>query len=553
MSPRSPRRGIAAVALVTAALALIGAAGTWAAFTATTANSGNSFSAAATFTSGTAKFASGTYTGNDVDNRAITGLGFKPDVVIIKGDNPEKAVTRTATMPGDAAKPMVTKLAVAADLIQSLDADGFTLGRGKPVNDNGKTYHWIALRAGAGSIKVGTYLGNGTAQSITGAGFSPEYVMVLPDHKFEANQRFTGMTRGFRFDADTGTTTRITSLDGDGFSVGTDDEVNKASNLYHYIAVNDVASSIDVGSYTGNGADSRTVSGVGFTPDSVIVRSGDTATGRQAVARPSSIAGDSSFRFDGANAANNVQNLLADGFEVGTDSAVNANGAPYHYVAFGTPPAGTGLQYGGTGPVAGRTSSGSLTVNYPAGVAANDQLFLVEVNAANQAITTPAGWTLVADQATGTPAQLRFTVWSKLRAAESSVNLSVNTNSSGTSAWVARYYNPAGYPPNPVSAATVRQGVAGAATTLTPSPDLTTTAADATAISIVATRAANALSLSTAQGFTTQLATTNSPNQGVALAIADRPVPVSGTTPPSPTWTQSGTAAQWAWASVAYR
>jgi hypothetical protein len=32
------------------------------------------------------KSASGTYAGNGADDRAITGVGFQPDLVIIKGD-----------------------------------------------------------------------------------------------------------------------------------------------------------------------------------------------------------------------------------------------------------------------------------------------------------------------------------------------------------------------------------------------------------------------------------------------------------------------------------
>ena len=83
---------------------------------------------------------------------------------------------------------------------------------------------------------------------------------------------------------------------------------------------------------------------------------------------------------------------------------------------------------------------------------------------------------------------------------------------------------------------------------------MTTNGADATAISIVAVKAANSLALATPRGFSLQLATTHTPNpQGVALGVADLLVPSAGSTPASPTWSQSGTAAQWAWATVAFR
>jgi hypothetical protein len=208
------------------------------------------------------------------------------------------------------------------------------------------------------------------------------------------------------------------------------------------------------------------------------------------------------------------------------------------------------LAYFGTGTAASRITSGPMTVNYPANTTTNDLLLLTEINGANQNITTPSGWTLLADQATNSPSQFRFTVWYKLAAAETSVSLSVNTILSGASAWVTAYRRPSTSPVPSLATATVRQGVSGAVSTMTPAPDVTTNANDATAISIVAIRAANTLSLGTPRNFTQQLAATNSSK---GLGFADISVPTSGTAPPSPTWSQSGTAAQWAWATAAFK
>ena len=207
------------------------------------------------------------------------------------------------------------------------------------------------------------------------------------------------------------------------------------------------------------------------------------------------------------------------------------------------------LAYFGTGAAASRTSAGSMTVNYPASTTTNDLLLLTEINSANQAITTPAGWTMLADQATNSPSQMRFTVWYKLAAAETSVALTVSTNASGTSGWVTAYRRPSGSPAPSLATATVQQGVAGATSTLTPS-NVTTNANNATAISIVGIRAANTLTLSTPRSFGLSFAGTNSTR---ALGFADISVPTSGTAVPSPTWSQSGTAAQWAWATAAFK
>ena len=40
----------------------------------------------------------GSYVGDGLPNRVITGAGFQPDLVIIKGDSGEEAVARTETM-----------------------------------------------------------------------------------------------------------------------------------------------------------------------------------------------------------------------------------------------------------------------------------------------------------------------------------------------------------------------------------------------------------------------------------------------------------------------
>jgi hypothetical protein len=277
--------------------------------------------------------ATGSYTGDAVDDRPIT-VGFQPDFVIVKDSAGREGVARTSTMAGDASKPMGTATSLVADNIQSLTATGFTIGTSNRVNQAGRTYHWTAFKANGSAMKVDTYPGNGTGQPITGAGFSPEYVVVLGAAPQRAVQRFSGMTRSFRFDTGTGTTTGITSLDADGFSVGTDLEVNAATTTHHYVAFNDFANSIKIGSYTGTGGDNRDIGGVNFQPEYVLIRAGDIVTGRPTLHRPASLAGDSTLFFAGsASATDRIQALQADGFQLGASGNVNANTVAYHYLA----------------------------------------------------------------------------------------------------------------------------------------------------------------------------------------------------------------------------
>jgi hypothetical protein len=212
---------------------------------------------------------------------------------------------------------------------------------------------------------------------------------------------------------------------------------------------------------------------------------------------------------------------------------------------FGNAPPST---FSAIGPVSTRTSSGSATVQYPVGTEQGDLVLLVQANQADQAITTPTGWAVVADQRMTSPQQFRFTVWSRTAGTETSVTLNTNTNASGTSLWVVRYDRPTGAPAATGAHTAVRQGQAGAVSTLTPSPDVTTTDVS-TVVSIVAIRAENPLSLQTPQGFVLR---GQSLGLGVALGVADQPVS-SALTVPSPTWAQTGTAGQWGWVAGSFR
>ena len=183
-----PRFALALLGAAVLLLALGTAPFSAANLSATTSNPGNSFTGSTYF----GFFASGYYTGNATDNRAIAGVGFKPDVVIVKGNTAQTAAIRTSTMSGDVSKPMAGATAQLADVIQSLDADGFTVGLNARVNSADVGYEWMAFRAQEGLLKVGSYTGNGTSQSVTGLGFSPEYAAVFSAGANNAVQRYSG-------------------------------------------------------------------------------------------------------------------------------------------------------------------------------------------------------------------------------------------------------------------------------------------------------------------------------------------------------------------------
>ena len=142
------------------------------------------------------------------------------------------------------------------------------------------------------------------------------------------------MTTSFPYGAGTGTLSAINSLDPTGFTVGVAPETNAATVAYHYVAFNEVPGTIKRGTYVGNNTDNRGIATVGFQPAYMLVRADDNVTGRPAVARPSSLAGDNTLLFTAtAMSANQIQALQANGFQLGTSANINANTVTYYYLA----------------------------------------------------------------------------------------------------------------------------------------------------------------------------------------------------------------------------
>jgi hypothetical protein len=97
------------------------------------------------------------------------------------------------------------------------------------------------------------------------------------------------------------------------------------------------------GTYTGDGNDDRTISGVGFQPDIVIVHSDDI--GEEASFRTADMPNGRSKNVTTGNSlgSNEIQSFTADGFVIGDDVDVNGNGETYYWVAM---KAGANVEHG---------------------------------------------------------------------------------------------------------------------------------------------------------------------------------------------------------------
>jgi len=321
-----------------------------------------------------AQMATGTYVGNGVAGRAITGVGFSPDAVLIKGIDFDpgltltSAVLRTSTMANT--KPLVLDNAPTPNLIQSLNNDGFTIGSGRQVNQNGITFYWVAFKASP-DLKVGIYTGDGAAsQPITGLGFSPEYVIVMSAGAARTIHACAAAPAGrsYEFDSAAKYLNQITALGADGFTVnhaGAQPYVNAAGITYHYVAWNEVPGKVKVGSYNGNATAGTLITGVGFQPEYLIVKSIYNDNPPSNVTPPAHerfapMPFDNDTDFARGGVSNHIQAFVTDGFQIGsaqtvnrtfTDCNIDGPGCTYFYVAFNMPSTnyrsiGTAAAYG---------------------------------------------------------------------------------------------------------------------------------------------------------------------------------------------------------------
>lgn len=173
------------------------------------------------------------YTGNGLDDQQ--GLFVCP------GMTPNAALTkRELTIVGccktDDEADDTVPFTSGGGLPNTLQAFGngyVELGTTLAANANGSLYNAVALAEVAGYVDFREYLGNGAERSIT-IGFGPTFVFIPHDISDDINGRQTTSSGSFRFQDAAVQAQGILSLDADGFTVGTDNEVNAAAGNEYY-------------------------------------------------------------------------------------------------------------------------------------------------------------------------------------------------------------------------------------------------------------------------------------------------------------------------------
>ena len=337
-----------------------------------------------------------TYTGNSTNNRAITGLGFEPDLVWIKrrsgGNMSPFWVSRGITISDSGGTGNVGPLAPDQTYAQSntstdggfasFDIDGFTLGKGNSTanadapyqrnNANSATYvAWCWKAGGAttvantdGSIasavsvnkeagfSIVTYTGtNGNGTFGHGLGKAPKWIVIRrldTASSWVVYHESIGNTKRLTLDGASGSSSSSgwwnnTSPTSTTVSVGTDAGHNGSTDGYVAYCWTDVPGFSKFGSYVGNGDGNGQYVYLGFRPAYILIKR--EATESWIIADYKRNSNDRTSPADsyilangnGAESTGIIYDLVQNGVKF-QSSSQNESGSVYYYAAFADSP-----------------------------------------------------------------------------------------------------------------------------------------------------------------------------------------------------------------------
>jgi hypothetical protein len=397
----------------------------------------------------------GYYVGNGTAGHAISGLGFQPNLVFIKAAATTSAMAfKTSAMPASTTSFLSSTADNTASQV-TLNADGFTLGATLAnVNAANVLFHWIAFGGSdctsTGTFCVGSYSGNAAASRAITTNFSTNLAIVKRSTNVAGHFRTSSMpantTEYFSTAASDTAGNFIADLTSTGFTVGASDNASGGSGNYHFIAFKSAPNLFTEGTYTGNGADNRNITGVGFQPSAVFIKNSASATtnNRRSVFATPDIQGDGAHYVADSVAGNTnmIQGLQSDGFQLGSSAVTNESGLNFYWFAFtgaAALPAGSGTFTMANGSYTGNGTAQTITTSF------KPDLIIIKAEAAEFAVFRTS---LVAGDTTtylGREATSFSGGITSLSSSGFSVGTSTATNTTGTTYhWQAfgNAYNP---------------------------------------------------------------------------------------------------------------
>jgi hypothetical protein len=247
------------------------------------------------------------YNGNGTELK-VTGVGFNPDLVWVKRRDNAVSYHRLIDSVRGGDKRLASNdtgaETTASTLIQSFDADGYTVGTDTGMNASGDRYVAWCWDAGSSTVSntdgtitssvranpatgfsVVTYVGNTTAGATVGHGLGTAPKMIITKNRDTSTNWWVyhesiGNTKYLELNTTiTGTTNtgawNNTSPDSNVFTLGSTSPSN-ANQVVAY-CFSEVAGYSKFGSYTGNGSTSGPTVTTGFRPAFVMFKCTDVA------------------------------------------------------------------------------------------------------------------------------------------------------------------------------------------------------------------------------------------------------------------------------------
>ena len=253
----------------------------------------------------------GSYTGNGSTNGPVVNTGFEPAWLMLKRTDSAGSWAmidnkRTPTNPRN--KELFANLTDAENTFTAVNfsTNGFQIiNTSNTYNANGGSFIYIAFASDGSaaptlpdSFNTSLWTGNGSSQSISGLGFSPNWVWGKERSNTSGNEWLDTLRGVYNYITSNSTGAQGTSgqglqsFDSDGFSVGNDGAWNQSSETYvgwswkanplptinttgtiqSTVSANQAAG-FSIVKYTGDGTSGSTVGhGLGATPEIVIYK-----------------------------------------------------------------------------------------------------------------------------------------------------------------------------------------------------------------------------------------------------------------------------------------
>jgi hypothetical protein len=335
-----------------------------------------------TIVAGNKQFDATTYTGNGTAITVTNSGAMQPDFVWVKSRSSTQSSGLYNVISG-VGKYLVSNTTNAEvtylDTLTSFNSNGFSAGNdssGSGINTNGTNYVSWQWKAGGAAVtnttgsisaqvsanpaagfSIATYTGTGSNATVGhGLGVAPAMIIIKSRNNLSnawnwmvyqktmtaTSYAYLNLTNAKETSSGLWNNTEPTSSV---FTIGSNGNVNAASNTYVAYCWAEIAGFSRFGSYTGNGSADGTFVFTGFRPKYVIVKRTD-AIGhwiiKDTARNPSNIAtlnlySDLSNAED--SAAVSDMDLLSNGFKLrGTYIYMNASGGNYIYMAFAENP-----------------------------------------------------------------------------------------------------------------------------------------------------------------------------------------------------------------------